>query len=309
MRPTRLQDARYLQKLIRSYKPDCLVARFGAVNLMMVVGLLMGVHHRVAWHQTLSSQIDDDTTFTRTQVSILRMRKRLVFSMATRLIANSAASREDLMSMFAIAGNKIQVFYNHINDPLCKYSYLKSVERKERRLVCVGQMRPSKGQDVLIRAVAKIKDMPGLNVEFVGAGTQLEDCRKLANELGVGGICCFSGSVPHDQVFGKMASATAAIVPSLNEAFGYVCVEAMSVGTPVIGSRVGGIQEIIREGEDGYLFPAGDADALARVLKRFFSQPDDRLRLGSNARLRFLNVFETKQATSNDADWFEQLVS
>ena len=129
----------------------------------------------------------------------------------------------------------------------------------------------------------------------------------LADELGVGDICHFRGAIPHAEVLENMAAAAITIVPSKDEAFGYVNIESMAVGTPVIASRVGGIPEIIRDGEDGFLIPPDDSSALAARIKTLLV--DDRLRakMGQNARNHFLACFELSRSIEQHARYFEKL--
>jgi D-inositol-3-phosphate glycosyltransferase len=79
------------------------------------------------------------------------------------------------------------------------------------------------------------------------------------------------------------SAAEVCVVPSLYESFGLVALEAMACGTPVIASRVGGLQQTVEDGETGFLVPAGDAEALAGRLQTLLTDRDLRRYLGRNA--------------------------
>jgi glycosyltransferase involved in cell wall biosynthesis len=239
---------------------------------------------------------------------LLRLRKRLVYSMATHIFANSEAAREDVQSVFGVPKRKCRVFHNAIADPLaCKE--LVNTPRAEKRLVCVGRLFPTKGQDILIRAVALAKDrLPGLSVEFVGDGPFRGVYMQLAHDLGTDENCTFVGSVPREQVLARMAAGTVTVVPSRSEAFGWVNIESLSVGTPVLASNVGGIVEIIRDGVDGFLVPPEDPGALAERLLTMLGDPDLRQTMSRNARERFLAQFELSKMARNQAAWLEDIM-
>ena len=95
------------------------------------------------------------------------------------------------------------------------------------------------------------------------------------------------------------------MVPSRSESFGLVNVEALSLGTPVIASRVGGIPEIIRCGLDGYLAPPDDPAALGASLRELLPNLELRARLGRHARERFLSAFEAGLRARHYVDWLE----
>jgi glycosyltransferase involved in cell wall biosynthesis len=147
------------------------------------------------------------------------------------------------------------VWPNAIPDP-------KRVILRERSgFVCAARFHPSKGLDVLCDAAAKISE----KVTIIGPGTEP-----------IGGI----GRLEWDQVLQRMATARAVVVPSRSEAFGLVAIEALSVGTPVVASAVGGLPEIVRHGVDGFLVPPGDSDALADALRQVKAQMQDAARQG-----------------------------
>jgi glycogen synthase len=95
------------------------------------------------------------------------------------------------------------------------------------------------------------------------------------------------GELPREAALAVVARAEAVALPSLWESFGYVCVEAMALGRPVVAADVGGFAEIVEDGRSGWLVPPGDAAALEQALARCVDAPDEeRRRLGEEARRR-----------------------
>lgn len=180
----------------------------------------------------------------------------------------------------------------------------------ECHFVCVGRFAHSKGQDIVVRAVAAVlPHLPDVRVEFIGDGKGQEDCRKLAAELGVAQQCSFSGRLLHTEVLRKMASMRATLVPSRAEAFGLVCIESLALGVPVIGSRTGGIAEVIRDGVDGLLFPPDDHAALARQMMEIIHNKRMHLQMAANGRRRFLENFEIAKAVAAQAKWLGAVIA
>lgn len=300
-RPTKLKDAWFLWKLIKLHKPDCMISQFGSVNIMLLVGWLRRVRVRLARYETKSQQIAIDTKLSKCRLAFLRVRKRLVFSLATSILVNSKSTAKDLVDVYQISQDKIQIFYNYVIDPLTGQAvYDHHIPNK---IACVGRVNKSKGQDVLIKALALLPPAMDLEVEFVGGGDFMKDCQELAEKLGILEKCRFSGSVSHNQVYEKFAQAAVSVVPSLDEAFGYVCIESLAVGTPVLGSRVGGIQEIVRDEVDGFLFTPGNPEDLAQKIQAFISAKNDQKKMRENARQRFLSTFEQKTVLTDQVDW------
>lgn len=300
-RPTKLKDALFLSKLIKKYKPDCMISQFGSVNLMLLLGWLFRVPLRLARYETRSSAVDIDSTYSKSKLEFLRFRKRFLFKLSTHLLANSESAKDDLHKIFQINHGQIRVFLNYLPDPLSLNTT--PTDRKPLSLVCVGAFKMVKGQDVLIKALSLLPPELNLEVEFVGQGENFQHCKSLAESLGVESRCQFLGGVNHDQVFGHFARASASVVPSLDEAFGYVCIESLAVGTPVLGSRVGGIPEIVRDNVDGFLFTPGNPEDLAQKIEFFFSAGNDQEMMRENARQRFVSTFEQKAVLNDQVNW------
>ena len=91
-----------------------------------------------------------------------------------------------------------------------------------------------------------------------------------------------------------MAEADVLVLPSVSEGLGRVVFEAMACGTPVIGSRVGGIAEMIEDGENGFLVPPGDVEVLAERLRWVLSNPQETCEMGRRARTFAKRFFSTE---------------
>jgi glycosyltransferase involved in cell wall biosynthesis len=130
--------------------------------------------------------------------------------------------------------------------------------------VTASTLAREKGVETAVRAVARLDNA---TLDVFGDGPQRDDLEHLADALDCNDRVTFHGRVPPEDVYRAIAGATATIFPSLwAEPFGRVTVESMQLGTPVVGSAVGGIAEVIDDGENGLLFEPGDPDSLAEQL-------------------------------------------
>jgi glycosyltransferase involved in cell wall biosynthesis len=307
-RPTRIRDAYFLWRLVRKYRPDCMLSMFGSTNLMLLVGWLMRVPCRVNWYLTLTEAIELDSTMARWLLKFRQWRKKLIYRFATHITPNSEAGGEDIQHVYGVPKSKCHVLYLSLADPIERLAAELSAPNQRQGAICVGRLHPTKGQDVLIRALAKLKtQIPDLICEFVGDGPCKSDCEQLVTELGLERNCRFVGRLAHDEVLRHMASSVVSVVPSRSECFGLVNLESLAVGTPVVASRVGGISEIFRDGEEGFLVPPNDPSSLAQQLAVLLQDSKLQGEMSSKARLRF-HEFEQSKLISQQAHWFEEIV-
>ena len=133
------------------------------------------------------------------------------------------------------------------------------------RLLCVGRLIPIKGHLVLLRALAQARArVPGVTLDVAGRGPLDPALRSYAQELGLADAVRFLGFV--SPVEKAIDDAAIVVVPSLGEGFGMVALEAMERARPVIVSAVGGLPEIVADGETGLVVPPADAEALAEAI-------------------------------------------
>lgn len=306
-RPTRLQDAAFLRKLILRHRPRCVLSSFGAVNVCTTVSRLLGVSHRLAWYHTLTSQIDIDWKQSQPKKRLLRLRKRLVYRMATKLIPVSEAAQRDLLGAFGVPARKCQVFYNSLPAPRI---HLGSDVRDAGNVMCVGRLDAVKGQDVLIRAFARIaEELPGAQVHLAGSGPTEESLRKLADHLGIADRVNFLGALPPNEVLERLQLAAVSIVPSRSDNCPHVVIESLACGTPVIASAVGGIPEMLTDGEDALLVPPDDPGLLADRLQSVLSDHELSHRLSRGALAKFENQFDSARVVPRQVDWLLSEIS
>jgi glycosyltransferase involved in cell wall biosynthesis len=142
------------------------------------------------------------------------------------------------------------------------------------RLVCVGRLCEQKGQLLLVRAVAQLA-AEGVALELVlaGDGEMRAEIEALIARHQLQTMVRITGWISSDQVREELLAARALALPSFAEGLPVVVMEAMALRRPVLTTYVAGIPELVRDGRDGWLIPAGDVDALAAALRRVLATP------------------------------------
>jgi glycosyltransferase involved in cell wall biosynthesis len=158
------------------------------------------------------------------------------------------------------------------------------------RLLCVGRLIPIKGHIVLLRAFAAARqEVPGLELDIAGRGPLEPALRALARELGVADAVRFLGHVTPIQH--AIEQAAVVVVPSMGEGFGMVALEAMERARPVIAAEIGGLGELVRDGQTGILVAPGEAEPLREAIVRLAGNLDLAARMGRAGRDRALRDF------------------
>src|SRR5438105_381448 len=158
------------------------------------------------------------------------------------------------------------------------------------RLLCVGRLIPIKGHIVLLRAFAEARrQLPELELEIAGRGPLEPALKALVLELGLSDSVRFLGHVSPIQA--AIERAAIVVVPSMGEGFGMVALEAMERSRPVIAAAIGGLGELVRDGETGLLIPAGEAEPLREAIVRFAGDLELARRFGEAGRRRALSRF------------------
>ena len=164
-------------------------------------------------------------------------------------------------------------------------------------VVTVARLSPEKDVANLVRATAiAAREGDDLRVEVAGGGACLEDLKSLAAELGVAGRVTFLGEVR--DIPALLGRARMFVQPSLSEGIPLTVLEAMARGLPVVATRVGGLPEVVIDGETGLLVPAADPPALAEAVLTLWRDPDAAGRMGGAGRRRAEERFDVRRMVS-----------
>jgi glycosyltransferase involved in cell wall biosynthesis len=210
-----------------------------------------------------------------------------------RIIANSRAVKAALGDL-----EKISVVYNGIAAGAFSSAAGRSklrrefgVGEKEILVGTVGHFAPLKGQEEFVRAAGRVL-VAAPATRFILAGGAIypawrgyrETILSLISELGLAGrVTCIG---PRDDLPGLLAALDVFVLPSRSEGFGRGNLEAMAAGLPVVSTTVGGVPEVVRDGDTGLLVPPRDPAALAAAILRLARDEGLRHRLGAAGRER-----------------------
>jgi glycosyltransferase involved in cell wall biosynthesis len=180
-------------------------------------------------------------------------------------------------------------------------------------IVFVGKMVSNKGVETLLEAVGVLRhEFAGLKLVLAGVGEEnvMARLKGRAAKLGFGQSLVFTGYLLRDELALQLSRAHIFAAPSHYEGGpGFVYLEAMACGLPVIGCSGSGAAEVIRDGDTGFLVPPGDVPALTASLRRLLSQPQEREAMGTRARKFVTEHAESKQCVENIANFYAQTMT
>jgi N-acetyl-alpha-D-glucosaminyl L-malate synthase BshA len=150
----------------------------------------------------------------------------------------------------------------------------------EQLVVHISNLRPVKQVDAVVQVFARVRERVAARLAIVGEGPELGKAEALIRELGLTEHVEMIGET--DDVVGLLSEADVFLLPSLQESFGLSALEAMACGVPVVASCVGGLPEVVIDGETGFLHPHDRFDLMADSVVRLLSDAD--LHAGMSAR-------------------------
>jgi glycogen(starch) synthase len=164
------------------------------------------------------------------------------------------------------------------------------------RIACVGRLVPEKGFDLALRALARlVPRYPALRLTLAGDGPERARLEALARKLGLDGSVTFLGWLPPTRVPAMLNEATLVVVPSRWEGLPGVAIQAAQMARPVVATRVGGIPEIVLDGETGLLVDQDDAPALAAAIASLLERPGQAAEMGHAGRRHARAAFDWRR--------------
>jgi len=182
-------------------------------------------------------------------------------------------------------------------------------------IVYVGRLVPVKGLNYLIEALTLVKrKFPEAKLSIIGDGPMRKPYEQLArNRLGSG--YTFLGSQPHNVVKEYLERAYLFCMPSSTmpdgqaEALGLVFIEAHAMGVPVASFASGGIPEVVKDGETGFLVPEKDVMALAKSIEVLLENPDQRQKMGEQARAHVEKLFDLEKQNAELESVYDEVIN
>ena len=167
------------------------------------------------------------------------------------------------------------------------------VRTTPRAVISVGTLKARKCMDRTLEAFARLAgEFPDATLTIVGMGEMEGALRGRIAELHLEQRVTLTGGLPHGQVLARMAESDLFVLPSWGEGYGIVYIEAMAAGCIAVGAKGEGIEDTIRDGENGFLVPAGDTDAVCRVMRDVFAH-----------RERYAGLRERGRQTARALTW------
>jgi len=154
-----------------------------------------------------------------------------------------------------------------------------------RVILSVSYLITRKAIDFNLKAIAQlINKYPNLKYLIIGDGLEMRRLKELSSNLRISKHVEFLGQLPHEKVLAYMSKADIFSLPSWNEAFGVIYIEAMAHGKPVIGCKGEGIEDFVEDGKTGILVKPKDVDSLVEAMDYLLSNPDEADAIGERGR-------------------------
>ena len=287
---------RALPQRIRSIEPADLVVGFDLDGLAWGNSRPEGSRYVVA----LKGVAADEARFSRSPEehrrlsSLARLEQRNARA-ADRVVVPSAYSAQIVRREYGIPEEALRVVPEPIDlalwtpSPNAEHPLVSTGAPDGRpTLLSVARQYPRKDTATLLRAMVLLQDtIPDAHLRIIGDGPEFGNLVRLSEELQLQDSVTFHGAIPDDSDLRRCyAEADIFCLPSLQEGFGIVFLEAMAAGLPIVAARAGAVPEVVPDGEVGWLVPPADPPALAEALLTLMRDPVMRRRMGTSGRRR-----------------------
>jgi len=174
-------------------------------------------------------------------------------------------------------------------------------------LVHVSNFRPVKRPVDCVEIFARVLKKTRARLVMVGDGSERTNCIHRARCLGIADQCVFVGK--QARIVDYLCASDILLLPSEQESFGLAALEALACELPVIASRVGGLPEVVDDGETGFLSPVGDVDKMADDAVRLLSDKKLRRQMGRRARELAISRYSTDRIIPQYIEFYERIIA
>jgi len=254
------------------------------------------------------------------------LEEELILKRANAIIASTPQEVKNILDLYDVTGENIELIRTGIDKrlfrPIAEEIAIKETGLNFRNIVLfVGRITKAKGLRILVKAIARVKNRFNEEMKLVVIGGDVSGVmhsdeeskekkrlRRLIKKLDLEDDVIFLGPVERERLPYFYSLADVCVVPSLYESFGLVAVEAMSCGTPVIASKVGGLAHTVRDGYSGLHFLPGRSDHLAKAILKLVTDAEKMDEIGINARLRAAREFGLEKTVKQIKDLYDLLL-
>lgn len=238
--------------------------------------------HGPLWHEVRMLMGNRSPRFS----AFVRAVEEEAYNAADVIITVDSNLRKTLVEEYGVPYAKLRVIHNGVDTDW--FTPGDGQKTQTPSFLVPRRLVPKNGVPVAVEAFSRIA-RPGVELWIAGDGPQRPLIETLIQRYKLQGQVRLLGAVGAETMLELMRKAWGVIVPSVPaegviEATSIAALEAMSTAKPVFASAIGGLKEIIRHGETGFLFPAGDADALANLLEEAMNRPETLTEMGQRAR-------------------------
>lgn len=246
----------------------------------------------------------------------IKIRKFFTLRYSKHLIPLNKEEAQTLTTIYRIPKEKITLIPNFIEteDIIIrdKWRAREIIGLKDELIILsVARLEYNKGLDILINAFSKIYkmfNMQQLKLIIIGEGPEKVRLEKLAKRLGIINSVIFTGFQPNENIHVYYDAADIFVLPSREESFGMVLLEAMAHGLPLIGADNGGMKDIIRQELNGLLFKTGDVDSLTSSLIYLINKEEDRIKMGEEGKKLVWLKYNSEKIYSNLYNIYKSII-
>lgn len=310
------RSVRRMREIIRELRPHILhthTAKAGAIA--RAAALVSGAARPAILVHTFHGHVLKGY-FDPVRTAFFKKVERSLARVTDALVAVSPEVRDELVAAGIAPREKFSVIRlgipleERLGDATADLDYRRLYGISESAFVVgwVGRMTDVKDTDAVLEIVGAARDR-GLEavLVMVGDGPDRVRLEQLAHDIGIARSTFFVGYQP--EVAGYYRLFDAFLLPSVNEGTPVSAIEALASGTPVVATRVGGVPDVVRDGEDGFLFEPGDTDGAAERLALLASDATLRSALGASGRERVLRRYSVSRLVEDVDRLYRSLLS
>jgi N-acetyl-alpha-D-glucosaminyl L-malate synthase BshA len=231
-----------------------------------------------------------------------------------RLTAVSEFLKRETVATFGCAGCDVRVIPNFVDTEV----FMREADEQRRRnrnalanadekiIMHISNFRPVKRVDDVVRVSARVMEKLPARLVFVGDGPDRHMAEEKARSLGIGDRVVFLGK--QESVAELLACADLFLLPSESESFGLSALEAMASEVPVLGTRCGGLEELVEDGSTGRLLPVGAVDAMADAAIEILADPERQRTMGRAGRAEAEEVYSVERIIPMYEAFYEEVL-